>query len=57
MKALSTITITLVMTFSLGCKHNEFDAGYAAKKYCNCLQKERATGKDFLMQERNVMVS
>src|SRR6266542_4565612 len=47
MKALSTITITLIITFLVGCKHDEFDAAYAAKKYCDCLQKERATGKDF----------
>lgn len=31
----------------IGCKHDEFDAKYAAKKYCECVQQQRALGKDF----------
>lgn len=29
------------------CKHDEFDAEYAARQYCNCLQREREVEKDF----------
>lgn len=48
MKASLAITLILMIFFLLGCnRHAEFDAKYAARRYCDCLQKERAAGKDF----------
>lgn len=35
------------LTFLTGCMHNEFNAEDAAKKYCECVQQQRASGKDF----------
>lgn len=47
MKTGFAISITLIIFFLMGCKHDEFDAKYAARQYCDCLQKERGVGKDF----------
>ena len=45
-------TAKLVISFAIllcvsGCSHKEFDAKYAAEKYCNCLKLEKKSGHDF----------
>jgi len=40
--------IFVFLIISGSCKHKEFDAEYYARQYCECLQEERKSGKDFL---------
>ena len=44
MKVLS-VSVLVFCLFS--CNHDEFDSTYAAKIYCDCLRKEKLSGKDF----------
>lgn len=41
------IILTSTVFFMFGCRHNGFDAEYFAEQYCNCLQQERKSGRDF----------
>lgn len=47
MKTILAISGLSIIVFLVSCKYSEFDATYAAKQYCNCLQSEREAGKDF----------
>jgi len=44
---MKVLYISLVVFCLISCNHDEFDSTYAAKIYCDCLSKEKLSGKDF----------